>query len=202
MLQCFYWKTISLSLLSQKKANEKVYTLKYIIRLLSCVILAVTLFTHDDVYALTCVPPSHPAEELKHAEFVFKGKLISYQNGELQFEVSSVWQGMVDQQVTLNHNGWSEFVEGREYIIFALELHDWGIVPNPCGNTGVASNKLEGQLGAPTYVYDEIDYETVSEQHKDARGWLDLSLQTLGILVVLGVVLYWIWRIRNAFLRK
>lgn len=104
-------------------------------------------FSVSSADALSCAPPRPPMEELGYSQLVFKGKVVSQTNSTLKFAVSKAWKGDVTEKVTLYQNGWTEFRNGEEYIVFAGNEDGGKMRPKLCGNTGLAAKFDERALG-------------------------------------------------------
>lgn len=118
------------------------------IGLLLVVALLLAVLHVPRAQALSCAEPRHPAEEMGYSAMVFKGRLIAESDDKLKFDVFKVWKGSIGTQLVLYQNFWTEFVPGKEYIVFA-GVEDGKLRPQLCGNTGIASEAVENQLGEP-----------------------------------------------------
>jgi len=115
-------------------------------------------FSVRSVDALSCASPRPPMEELGYSQLVFKGKVVSQTNSTLKFAVSKAWKGDVTEKVTLYQNGWTEFRNGEEYIVFAGNEDGGKMRPKLCGNTGLAAKFDERALGESISLKPSTSY--------------------------------------------
>ncbi|WP_078554285.1 hypothetical protein [Bacillus alkalicellulosilyticus] len=148
-------------------------------KIILCSILLIILSLHStSVYAYSCAYTELPREEMKQADVVFKGTLISNINHRLKFEIDKVWVGEIEGVARIRDANFIEAVIGEEYIIFA-QTRSGNLVPLGCGNSGFATQELESILN--------------QEPMKETT----LFLIYLGIsvfVVLIGILIIWLRR--------
>ncbi len=160
--------------------QARVMTISFIVIVLS------TLLMNQQVSALSCAEPHHPLEEMRYSDIVFKGVFLSQSKDKLNFEVSRVWKGEIGDKITIYENYWTGFTPGQEYIVF-VGVDNKKLRPKLCGNTGVASQELEAQLGEPV---------PISQQQSERTFFQTLSIAIV-LIVVIGFILLWLPRRRK-----
>ncbi|MNI41249.1 hypothetical protein D3C73_954970 [compost metagenome] len=129
-------------------------------------------------HALSCAAPVQPQEELRHAEIVYSGKLITKSNNKLHFQVSQVWKGSVGSTITLKPNMWIDFNLGAEYVVFA-STQEGKLSPRLCGNTGLATSAKISALGTPIPMV----------QQPMNIPWASLAVGMFLLILVTGIVI-------------
>ena len=121
------------------------------------------LMQPEQSFALSCVGPGSPSEELERADAVFMGRAVSVSGVEevydgqtyvnsstTEFKVTIVWKGPIYQTVFINSGGayGIGFVEGEEYIVYAYRYdRRTGLSTGPCTRTTPLSGGLEDLAG-------------------------------------------------------
>ncbi|MDF2921410.1 MAG: hypothetical protein K0R57_324 [Paenibacillaceae bacterium] len=141
-----------------------------------------------EVQACSCAPPFPVSVELERKTAIFSGKAISVVQPEqkrvmssadpvtITFEVTTVWKGELGRQAVVytavsgESCGFTGFVEGKEYIVFAYDSQD-RLQTGRCEKTMLLSAAAEElkELG-PGYPPQELPAPMAAEPTNGPGG--------------------------------
>lgn len=181
-----------------------------------------TVVVPSSGYACSCVQPPAVQQALAEADAVFAGKVMNIIEPKpnvlglmssadpvtVTFQVSQIWKGISDKQVSITTAlssascGYS-FAEDREYIVYAYQNDAYMLETNICMRTSELTAAAEDLdvLGKGQPLRQEVEPPapgTQPEEGVDQAGWYTSPYIWWIAFVALGALVFFLFRRKRA----